>query len=154
MRRARRRRSADTIPPEWNDLERYEPGRTKLLHYTVVPTQPWKNDDNPLAELWMGWYREAVEAGAVPPEEVEALVRAGHVKPSLTAALRSAPSRRSVLTGASLDLATARRRVADLEARLARMEESWPWRIGSRIVRTARLPRDLARKGRSRLTRR
>jgi hypothetical protein len=145
---------ADTIPPEWNELERFEPGRTKLLHYTVVPTQPWKNDDNPLAELWMGWYREAVEAGAVPPEEVEALVRAGHVKPSLTAALRSAPSRRSVLTGASLDLATARRRVADLEARLARMEESWPWRIGSSIVRTARLPRDLARKGRSRLTRR
>ena len=143
---------ADTIPPEWNDLEHFQPDRTKLLHYTVVPTQPWKNDDNPLGELWMGWYREAVEAGAVPPEEVEALVRAGHVKRSLTAALRSAPSRRSVLTGASLDLATARRRIADLEARLTSMEESWPWRIGSSVVRTARLPRDLVRRGRSRLT--
>ncbi len=145
---------ADGIPPEWNELERFEPGRTKLLHYTVVPTQPWKNDDNPLAELWMGWYREAVEAGAVPPEEVEALVRAGHVKPSLTAALRSAPSRRSVLTGASLDLAAAQRRIAALEERLASMTESLSWRIGSSIVRTARFPRALVRRGRSRLTRR
>lgn len=147
-------RIADTIPPEWNELERYQPGRTRLLHYTVVPTQPWKNDDNPLAELWMGWYREAVEAGAVPPEEVEALVRAGQVKPSLAAALRSAPSRRSVVTGASLDLATARRRIGDLEARLASMERSMSWRIGSSIVRTARLPGDLVRRGRSRLIRR
>ena len=44
---------ADRIPPEWNCLECYEPGRTKLLHYTVVPTQPWKNDENPLCPIWM-----------------------------------------------------------------------------------------------------
>ncbi len=74
---------ADTLPPEWNHLEHFEAGETKLLHYTVVPTQPWKNDRNPLAELWTTSYRDAVRAGAVPREEVERLVRKRHVKWSL-----------------------------------------------------------------------
>src|SRR6185503_8940444 len=43
---------ADRIPPEWNCLEWHDPSRTRLLHYTVVPTQPWKNDDNPLRAVW------------------------------------------------------------------------------------------------------
>lgn len=137
---------ADTIAPEWNDLERYEPGRTKLLHYTVVPTQPWKNDQNPLGEIWMAAYREAVEAGAVPPEEVESLIAAGHAKPSLAGALRTAPSRRAVMTNASLDLATARYRIAALEARLASMQNSWSWRIGDGVVRSLRVPRALVRR--------
>jgi len=144
---------AETIPNEWNDLERYMPGRTKLLHFTVVPIQPWKNDENPLAEVWMQWYREAVEAGAVPPEEVEALVRAGHAKSSLTAVLRRSPNRRSVVTSASLDLDAARRRIAQLEARLSSMERSWQWRIGDTIVRSARVPRDVLRRSRSRAAR-
>jgi hypothetical protein len=135
----------DRIPPDWNDLERYDPARTKLLHFTVVPTQPWKNDLNPLGEVWMSWYREAVEAGAVPPEEVEGLIAAGLVKPSLAAALKTAPSRRSVLTNASLDLATARQRIAMLESRLASMRQSWSWRIGDAMVRSLRRPRAIIR---------
>jgi hypothetical protein len=138
----------DDIAPEWNDLEHYEPGRTKLLHYTVVPTQPWKNDDNALGDLWMSWYGEAVAGGAVPPAEVEELIDAGHVKPSLRAALRDAPSRRSVLTSASLDLITARRRIELLEEQIASMKRSSSWRIGSRIVRAFRLPSKLMRSAR------
>ena len=61
---------ADTIPPEWNSLERYEPGATKLLHYTVGPAQPWKNDDNPLRGIWTDCYREAIVAGAIAPAEI------------------------------------------------------------------------------------
>lgn len=136
----------ETIPPEWNHLETYEAGRTKLLHYTVVPTQPWKNDDNPLGEIWMSMYREAVEAGAVPPEEVEASIAAGHVKPSLRAALRLAPSRKSVLTGPSLDLMTARRRITELESRIAAMSSSWDWKIGRAMADAIRLPRKLLRR--------
>ena len=73
----------DDVPPEWNHLEHYEPGVTKLLHYTVVPTQPWKNDENPLRELWMPEFREAKFAGIVREDEVQRLARAGHVKRSL-----------------------------------------------------------------------
>ncbi len=73
----------DTLPPEWNHLERYEQGVTKLVHYTVVPTQPWKNDQNPRCELWLSAYREAAAAGAIVPEEVERLALRGEVKASL-----------------------------------------------------------------------
>ncbi|MEW6155100.1 MAG: hypothetical protein AB1673_14115 [Actinomycetota bacterium] len=138
---------SDTLPVEWNHLERYEPGVTRLLHYTVAPTQPWRNDENPLADIWMTWYREAVEAGAVPPEEVEALIAAGHVKRSLAAALALAPNRRSVLTGASLDLATARLRIAKLEAELAALRSSWPVRLGRTVSRPLRRARTVARRG-------
>jgi hypothetical protein len=140
----------DRVPASWNDLEHYDPSTTKLLHFTVEPMQPWKNDDNPLAGLWMSLYREAVEAGAVPPDEVEALIARGFVKPSLQAALRRAPSRLSVVTNASLELplaqerlAAANRRIADLEARLAAIESSSSWRLGSRMVRLLRTPRRL-----------
>lgn len=74
---------ADRIHPDWNCLERYEAGRCRLLHYTVVTTQPWRNDKNPLCEIWMECYREAVAAGAVSRDEVEKGVRAGYLKPSL-----------------------------------------------------------------------
>lgn len=145
---------ADSIPPEWNHLERYEPGRTKLLHYTVVPTQPWKNDDNPLGQIWMSWYGDAVEAGAVPPEEVEALVAAGRAKSSLLAALRLAPSRRTGAPNASLELATAhqqlQQRITTLEDTIAEMKRSWSWRIGASTVRILSVPRDLLRRARAR----
>lgn len=146
----------DTLPPEWNHLEQYEPGNTKLLHYTVVPTQPWKNDDNPLADVWMSWYREAVEAGAVPPDEVEALIARRSVKPSLRAALSRAPSRRSVVTNSITDLATAKQRITELEyelewtqRRLIAVEGSWHWRLSDPIVRTLGASRRLLRSLRS-----
>jgi hypothetical protein len=142
---------ADAIPPEWNHLERYEPGRTKLLHYTVVPTQPWKSDDNPLADVWMEHYHEAVEAGAVRPEEVEALVAAGLAKPSLLPGLGRRPARAGD-AGLSDELAAAheqmRRRIATLEATIDSMHRSWSWRIGAAIMRVLDAPRALLRRKR------
>jgi hypothetical protein len=73
----------DTLPPVWNHLEQYQPGETKLTHYTVVPTQPWKNEENPLCEVWEKDFHEALEAQIVTKPEVKRLVRGGHVKPSL-----------------------------------------------------------------------
>jgi hypothetical protein len=73
---------ADDIPAEWNCLEHREP-TTKLLHYTVVPTQPWKNDENPLRSIWEAEFREAVADGMVTIEEVRKGVEAGHLKPGL-----------------------------------------------------------------------
>ncbi|MEX2120866.1 MAG: glycosyltransferase [Pirellulales bacterium] len=81
---------ADRIPPEWNCLEWYEAGKTKLLHYTVVPAQPWKNDDNPLCPIWMAEFREALAAGAIPPEEVQHGLASGFLKPSLARELSAA----------------------------------------------------------------
>jgi hypothetical protein len=140
----------ESIPPEWNDLEHYDPSSTRLVHFTVVPTQPWKNDDHALGDLWGSVYREAVAAGAVPPEEVEALVSAGHVKESLRDTLRLAPTRRSVVTNASLDLIDAQRRIASLESRIEAMEHSSSWRIGQAVTKAARTPIDAVKRARAR----
>ena len=64
----------DSLPPAWNHLEHYEPGETRLLHYTVVPTQPWKSDANPLCDLW-----EQAFAEAAPPASS---TRRSSVRPS------------------------------------------------------------------------
>jgi Glycosyl transferase family 8 len=73
----------DDLPPGWNHLEHYEPGETRLIHYTVVPTQPWKNDANPNRELWEGDYEEARDAQVVHEDEIMRLARAGYIKRSL-----------------------------------------------------------------------
>jgi hypothetical protein len=73
----------DDLPPVWNHLEQYQPGETGLTHYTVVPTQPWKNDENPLREVWEKDFHEALSAQVVAKTEVDRLVRAGHLKRSL-----------------------------------------------------------------------
>jgi hypothetical protein len=82
---------AESIPVEWNHLETYEPGKTKLLHYTVVSTQPWKNHQNPLGEVWMEAYRDALAQRAVDPALVVDAVEKGHVKPSLADELHHSP---------------------------------------------------------------
>ena len=62
---------------EWNHLERYEPGRTKNIHYTVVPTQPWKYRKNPNGAIWDQHLAEAVAAGAVTRDDIEGGVEKG-----------------------------------------------------------------------------
>jgi hypothetical protein len=84
----------DDIPPEWNHLETFEQGRTKLTHYTVVPTQPWKNDENALRVVWEDCYREAVRAGAVEPALVREGIGKGHLKRSLEEAIPPGGERR------------------------------------------------------------
>jgi hypothetical protein len=108
----------DTLPPEWNHLERHDPGITKLTHYTVVPTQPWKNDENPLKNLWFPAYQEAVAAGAIVPAEVEQLAKAGEIKPAMVDELASLPRRPfPVASAAEMELAAAFRRLDELQRR-------------------------------------
>lgn len=73
----------DDLPPEWNHLEHYEPGETSLIHYTVVPTQPWKTDENGNRELWERDFAEALAAQVVHEDEVERLAKLGYIKRSL-----------------------------------------------------------------------
>jgi hypothetical protein len=94
----------DNIPPVWNHLEHYVPGETKLLHYTVVPTQPWKNDKNPLKTLWEPEFQEARAAGVVHPQEALRLARRGHIKPSL-----ALPPEKKLATAMSLAASKLRR---------------------------------------------
>lgn len=120
----------DRLPEGWNHLEHFVEGETKLLHYTVVPTQPWKSEDNPLGHIWEEAFAGAVRAGYVSHELVVRHIKKGHVRRSLLDLLPSevtqADSLRRTAWGA--DFQAARNTVVALK--------ELPWTL---------LPRALAR---------
>ena len=71
----------------WNSLEYHHPGKTAILHYTDLGTQPWAVEGNPLEHLWLDELRAAIEAGFITREFVEKEIEAGHVRPMLKEAL-------------------------------------------------------------------
>lgn len=71
------------LPYWWNSLERHEPGRTCLIHYTDMPTQPWVTDRNPNGDLWYRALADALAAGFIAESEVEEAIALGHVSPRL-----------------------------------------------------------------------
>lgn len=115
----------DSLPAEWNSLENYEEGKTKLLHYTVVETQPWKNDQSPLKDVWTAAYIDALKAGAATPEAVEKGIRGGHLKDSLAEYLSLVPG------GAG---AAAAKRAAGLSSRMMRRARTAV--LGNKILRS------------------
>ena len=56
------------IETEWNHLNVFEKGKTKLLHYTKEPEQPWYKPDHPLAHWWKTELSIAVNCGFVTKE--------------------------------------------------------------------------------------
>jgi hypothetical protein len=71
------------LDPGWNSLEKYEPGQTRLLHYTDMDTQPWVSLNNPLGYLWVACLRRAINADFITREELTREIAAGYVRPSL-----------------------------------------------------------------------
>lgn len=67
------------LPFEWNSLEHYEEGRTHILHYTDMPTQPWTTIANSNAGLWFTALREALQSGFIEESFVREEVAKGHV---------------------------------------------------------------------------
>lgn len=127
---------ADGLPPEWNHLERYEPGTTKLLHYTVIHTQPWKFAGNPLGHLWMAAFEEAVLAGAVPRHEIELCVEKGHVLPSFARyAELAAESPWQASTPLGRELQQAREDLEEARRQLDFVRRSKALRVGTAITR-------------------
>ena len=72
-----------SIDPEWNSLERFHDGRTCLLHYTDMNTQPWISTRNPLGYLWFRDLFEAIDQGFIALDYVMEHVQKGYVRPSL-----------------------------------------------------------------------
>lgn len=72
---------------EWNELEHYEEGKTKLLHYTDFHTQPWKIESHPLGKLWEKSFREAHKQGYLTTEQVKEHTDKGFVRASLLSLL-------------------------------------------------------------------
>jgi hypothetical protein len=81
MRVAKRIRS--DIPSEWNSLEHFESGKTALLHYTDMSTQPWVHAMHPLGHLWIDSLRRAMASGFITHDELKREIDRCHVRPSL-----------------------------------------------------------------------
>lgn len=71
------------ISADWNSLEAYVPGRTKLLHYTDMDTQPWIYARHPFGYLWVRDLFEAIDNGFISSEMVFDHIRKGWLRPSL-----------------------------------------------------------------------
>ena len=71
------------LPYEWNSLEFFEQGKTCLIHYTDMPTQPWVSHQNPNRGIWYQYLREALKEGFISEEQLYQEVEQGHVSPDL-----------------------------------------------------------------------
>jgi len=59
------------IGVEWNSLNVFTEGKTKLLHYTKEPEQPWYVPDHPFARQWKLEFQIALNLGYITPDEVK-----------------------------------------------------------------------------------
>ncbi|MGH6751728.1 MAG: hypothetical protein ACREO0_01855 [Pseudoxanthomonas sp.] len=69
------------LPFEWNSLEHYEAGRTKLIHYTDMPTQPWVSKSNKNGELFYTAVREALAERFISADMIYEEILLGHLSP-------------------------------------------------------------------------
>ena len=71
---------------------------TALVHYTCVPTQPWKFGQHRHGTVWYRHLLEALESCAIDEQLVAEEIRRGHVAPRLLdwARARVAAERRAL----------------------------------------------------------
>lgn len=63
---------------EWNMCDAMEAG-TKLLHYTSIPTQPWRRKGHPLDSFWQAAFTKAIACGMIKPQWIEEDVKFGYI---------------------------------------------------------------------------
>jgi len=73
----------ELIPAGWNELDHFEPGRTRNIHYTKIVTQPWVHALHPHGKPWVEEVSRMLAEGALSAEELREEVRLGYVRPSL-----------------------------------------------------------------------
>ncbi len=77
----------ELIPAGWNELDHFEPGRTRNIHYTKIVTQPWVHALHPQGKPWVEEVARMLAEGALSAHEVREEVKLGYVRPSLLAEL-------------------------------------------------------------------
>lgn len=70
-----------SLSADWNSLEYFKPGKTRLVHFTEMNRQPWLNAFHGHAQVWTEALIQAMDDGAISEADVVASVDAGHVRP-------------------------------------------------------------------------
>ncbi len=73
----------ELIVDGWNDLDDYQSGSTRNLHFTKIQTQPWVYAAHPRGQLWVDEAARVVAAGVVSAAAIVEEVRLGYARPSL-----------------------------------------------------------------------
>lgn len=68
------------LDPRWNHLNIVRDD-TKLIHFTHVASQPWRNPKHRLAEVWEKHLRLAVQSGAVTKKDIIRAILRRHLHP-------------------------------------------------------------------------
>ena len=77
----------ELVPAGWNELDHFEPGRTRNIHYTKIVTQPWVHALHPHGKPWVDEVARMLREGALAADEIREEVKLGYVRPSLLAEL-------------------------------------------------------------------
>lgn len=72
-----------SLPADWNSLDRYQEGKTCLLHYSKTTKQPWLFDNHPLEGLWIEELRFALMSGILNEETLHNHIQKGWIKSSI-----------------------------------------------------------------------
>jgi hypothetical protein len=73
----------ELIPAGWNELDHFEPGRTRNIHYTKIVTQPWVYAAHPHGKPWVEEVARMLGEGVLTPEELREEVELGYLRPSI-----------------------------------------------------------------------
>ncbi|MEO8011305.1 MAG: glycosyltransferase [Dokdonella sp.] len=73
----------ERIASGWNDLDHFDPARTRNLHFTEIRTQPWVHAGHPHGSLWVDAVRAMLGDRSVSEAMIREEVALGHVRPSL-----------------------------------------------------------------------
>lgn len=68
------------LPREWNSVDSYEAGKTKLLHYSDMSRQPWRHVGHPLNDIWVDELRDAMVKKFIDIRELWAEQEKGHIR--------------------------------------------------------------------------
>jgi hypothetical protein len=73
----------ELIPAGWNELDHFEPGRTRNIHYTKIVTQPWVYAAHPQGKPWVDEVRLMLNDDSLDADDLREEVALGYVRPSL-----------------------------------------------------------------------
>ena len=79
------------FPEMWNHLDQFD-STTKILHYTHVPTQPWKKGGHPFRGVFLKELKAALEDKIVTKQEVEREINSGYIYPAILEDMEQAAS--------------------------------------------------------------
>ena len=67
------------LPAIYNDLDHHDPNRTKIIHYTDLPNQPWKKPGHRYEYVFRRALRDAYLAGVLDLGRVKTDIESGHI---------------------------------------------------------------------------